>query len=541
MPSEQTTVQFFQESHVPADTSLVGMSALIHMFGVSAPLRQPSCVSSHHIKSGIRDAHSWRIYDKRYAPADTQTAHLTFALKHEDIDLTALKRIFEAMPEAVITDFVMSNPGGSANRRAWFLYEFLTSRMLDIEVPPKSTIVEVLDSDKYFVIENAPISRRHRVKNNLPGNSDFCPLIRRTALLEGFINANYAKQAKTLVTLIGTELIARAASFLLLADTKATFAIEGETPSLTRLQRWARTVQQAGKYELNVSEFERLQKILIEDTRFVKTGLRERMVYLGKGDSVEDILPEFIPAKVEDLHPLLNGLVGTNQLMTESGFDPVLQAAAIAFGFVYIHPFEDGNGRIHRCIIHNILARRSFSPGEMFFPVSSVMASEIKEYEKTLQSHSAPLMPYVEWQPQNHGIKVVNDTADFYKYFDCTNEAEFLYRCIARAVEHDVPQELDYLQRHDRAMTSILNIIDMPDATARNFIMFMRQNGWKLPRKRREGEFAKLTDAEAVQLQTLVQDAFDGFTSYRALPVNLNADEPHCDRSNENSSGEFNQ
>ena len=28
--------------------------------------------------------------------------------------------------------------------------------------------------------------------------------------------------------------------------------------------------------------------------------------------------------------------------------DPIVAAAVLAFGFVYVHPFEDGNGRIHR-------------------------------------------------------------------------------------------------------------------------------------------------------------------------------------------------
>lgn len=71
--------------------------------------------------------------------------------------------------------------------------------------------------------------------------------------------------------------------------------------------------------------------------------------------------------------------------------DAVLQAAAVSFGFVYIHPFEDGNGRVQRCLIHHILATRNFNPKGMIFPVSSVMLKRIDEYNKVLQAHSSPL------------------------------------------------------------------------------------------------------------------------------------------------------
>jgi hypothetical protein len=46
---------------------------------------------------------------------------------------------------------------------------------------------------------------------------------------------------------------------------------------------------------------------------------------------------------------------------------------------------------------------------------------------------------------------------------------------------------------------------------ADNFIMFMRQNDWRLPKKRRSDGFEKLTDSEVEALENLVRDAFDGF------------------------------
>lgn len=35
------------------------------------------------------------------------------------------------------------------------------------------------------------------------------------------------------------------------------------------------------------------------------------------------------------------------QATAKANVDPVVLAAALAFGFVFIHPFEEGNGRIH--------------------------------------------------------------------------------------------------------------------------------------------------------------------------------------------------
>src|SRR5262249_3897779 len=162
-----------------------------------------------------------------------------------------------------------------------------------------------------------------------------------------------------------------------------------------------------------------------------------------------------------------------------------LQAAATAFGFVYIHPFQDGNGRLHRCLIHHVLAQRKFTPPGMVFPVSSVMLDRIEDYRRTLQDHSGPLMPYIEWRPTaDRNVEVLNDTADLYRYFDCTANAEFLYECVARAVEHDLPKEIDYLRRHDEARRRITEIVDMPDRIAHDLLMFIEQNGGTLSKTR---------------------------------------------------------
>jgi len=251
--------------------------------------------------------------------------------------------------------------------------------------------------------------------------------------------------------------------------------------------------------------------VLIEDTRFVRVGLRTDGVFLGERDHVGDPLPEFVGARAQNLPDLMAGMLEANDRMREDGIDPVLQAAATAFGFVYIHPFEDGNGRIHRCLIHHVLAEHKFTPAGVVFPVSSVMLDRIDDYRTTLQAHSGPLMPFIEWQPTpERNVEVLDDTADLYRFFDCTEAVEFLYGCVRRTVENDLPREIEYLRRHDEAIQRIMKAVEMPDRVAENLVMFIRQNNGVLSRNRREGEFRQLRDDEVRLIERIVGDAFAG-------------------------------
>jgi hypothetical protein len=498
----------FQERTVPNDTRLAGWAALVQAFGVQAPVRRPSAVSEQHIKSSRREERGWKVFDKRYWSGDSFGDHLGFALRHEDLDLLVLKRIFDAVPPETVTAYVCSAPTGASNRRAWFLYEFLTGRTLDIPDAAEVSFTDLLDDRRYFTA--APrLSRRHKVRDNLLGTPAFCPIIRRTPALIEFGARSLGTRANEIIGRTGANVVARAASFLLLADSRASFEIEGEKPPRSRLERWGRAVLQSGKNPLTLDEILRLHTVLIEDTRFTRAGLRPDGVFLGERDHEGDPLPEFIGARSEDLPHLMQGLVAANQRMTEVALDSVLQAAATAFGFVYIHPFQDGNGRLHRCLIHHVLAERKFTPHGMVFPVSPVMLDEIDTYRNTLRAHSGLLMNFIEWRPTpERNVEVLNDTADLYRFFDCTEAAEFLYACVARAIDKDLPQEIDFLRRNDEALRRIMNAVEMPDRMAENLIRFIRLNEGKLGRKRREGEFEKLTDDEVTSIEAIVREAF---------------------------------
>jgi hypothetical protein len=151
----------------------------------------------------------------------------------------------------------------------------------------------------------------------------------------------------------------------------------------------------------------------------------------------------------------------------------------------------------------------------MVFPVSPVMLDRIEAYRDTLRAHSGPLMNSIEWRPTpERNVEVLNDTADLYRYFDCTEAAEFLYGCVAHAIDEDLPHEIDFLRRNDEAKRRIMNLVEMPDRMTENLVRLIRVNDGKLGRKRREGEFEKLTDGEVVSIEAIVREAFEDFEDY---------------------------
>src|SRR5690606_28364454 len=143
------TTRYFQESALPEGTRLAGWAALVKALSIPAPVRGPSCVSDKHIKGSQREDGIWRVFDKRYWPGDNLADHLTFALRHETLNLLVLKRIFEAVPSQAIEELVLVAPTGIPARRIWYFYELLTGKTLDLPDAQSVAAVDLLDPINY--------------------------------------------------------------------------------------------------------------------------------------------------------------------------------------------------------------------------------------------------------------------------------------------------------------------------------------------------------------------------------------------------------
>ena len=501
-------VTVFHEQALPERATPAGYAALVDAYGLSVPLpRTLSATGEHH---RIKNDAGWRILTPRHAPSADLEGHLTFALKYEGLDLAVLKRLFAALAPADIESIVRSKPTGSYARRIWFLYEWLLGRRLDLPGGGRGNFEPVVDPEQQWSIEGEN-STRHRVRNNLPGTPDFCPMVFRTTALEEFAAMDLTHRAQEAVARVPKDVLARTAAFLLLKDSRSSYAIEGERPPQARIQRWGRAIGEAGKRSIELEELLRLQALVIGDARFVRLGLREEGGFVGEHDRESRMpIPDHISARPEDLRVLIEGLVAFDRGAAR-GIDAVIAAAVLAFGFVYIHPFVDGNGRIHRYLIHHVLAQRGFSPAGVVFPVSAAILERIDDYRRVLEDYSQRLLPVIDWRPTaDDNVSVQNDTGDFYRFFDATPHAEFLYACVRKTIEDDLPHEAEFLARYDHFRRRIDDIVEMPDRTVDLLFRFLHQNGGRLSKRAREQEFERLTDAEVADVEEAYRVSFAG-------------------------------
>ncbi len=501
----------FHGRELPEQSNLVGYSLIIEAIyaqeGILLPI--PEVIAVCTDKHKRYNTEFCQVFTLRHKPKDDLMSHLIFAIKYEGVDLLITKKLFQMVGKEPILKLIDNEPTSQYTRKIWFLYEWLLGVTLDVPDLKIGSYVELVNPKYQFVGANIN-SLRHRIKNNLPGVREYCPMIRRSQYLESLISKNLSEQIEEGLSKKDKELVRRTSAFLLLKDSKASFAIEGENPPSVRARNWGKIIGQAGKVKLSINEIIRLQDIVIGTRKLKTMGLRVEGGFIGEHDrDTFSPMPDHISANPSDLDSLLRGLFTTSNLLSSSGYDPVLLATTLAFGFVFIHPLSDGNGRIHRYIIHHTLAERGYTKRDMIFPISSAILNRISDYNDILESYSHPRLDLIKWEEtETHNIKVLNDTSDLYRYFDLTKQAEFLFECVAETISSIIPAELDYINKYDRLFRLVDESVSLPDTRIDLLIKYLDQNSGVLSKKKRQKEFIELDDAEVDALEAHYREVF---------------------------------
>lgn len=503
--SQKITV--FHGRSAPEEGTLVGYGAIIDTLQLAVPL--PHTLTLISLKNRRYEKDGWKVLPLKYQPEDTLYKQLVFALKYEGVNLLLFKKLFLKISRTDLKELIAIEPTGRYSRKIWFLYEWLMDDQLDIADLPIKNFIPLIDEKQQYAVKGTRSSRQ-RIINNLPGTVGFCPLISKTAKLEKHLSVSLSDEKNTYLKTVHKDVLQRASAFLLLKDSQASFTIEGENPRGSRAVRWGKAIGQTGANPLSKEEFLRLQQIVIESSRFTNMGFRQTGGFVGEHDRTSgEPLPEHISARWQDVLPLIEGLIATDAILGKSDLDAVLAAAITAFGFVFIHPFEDGNGRIHRYLVHHILAEKKFAKQGMIFPVSASILDRIDDYRKVLESYSHPLLDFIEWEPTpDHNVKVLNETADYYRYFDATRQAEFLYDCVEDTIKNIIPKEVDYLIKYDELKRYLDDHFEMPDRTVTLLVRFLEQNNGQLSKRARAKELSALTEKEVMEIENIYQKIF---------------------------------
>lgn len=448
------------------------------------------------------------IFPKDYWPGDVQLNHLEFALKYDGINLEILSEVFSKVGIKELVSWITAKPQGQYTRRIWYLYEWMTDNQLRIDDLTKGNYIDLLNKDEYYTAQDQMI-RRQRIRDNMLGNSNFCPLVRRTETMLEFENSDLSKRCRNILADYPAEFLKRAVSYLYTKETKSSFAIEHITPNATRTERFVSLLQIAEKDDfVSKDSLVNLQNRIV-DSRYANKDYRNNQNYVGETVTWQQEKIHFISPRPQDLNDLMEGLILSHQKMDKSHVHPVIQAAVIAFGFVFMHPFDDGNGRIHRFLIHNILARHGFTPEGLIFPISAAMLNNMDAYDSALESFSKPLIPLIDYTLDEDGqMKVNNQTALYYRYPDMTAIAEALFIFIQTTIEKELVEELNFLKNYDVTKEAIQEIVDMPDQRIDLFIRFCLQNHGVISPKKRKSHFVELTEDEVQKMQSAIQKAY---------------------------------
>lgn len=446
------------------------------------------------------------VYPARYWPGDALGDHLEFALKYDGTNLSILSSVFDAASADEIKDYIASRPRGKYARRLWFLYEMMTGATLPLEDLKTGGYVDLLETDECYTSSAPKPVRRQRVNDNLLGDARFCPMVRRTEALRAFESADLSARCRKMVAAYPAQLLKRAMGYLYAKETKSSFEIERIAPDTSRTERFVALLQLAEKDDFcEKSRLVDLQNRIV-DPRFRDPGYRKDQNYVGESLAWRKEKVHFAPPKPGDLPGLMDGLLASHGRMGDGGVPAVVHAAAIAYGFVFLHPFGDGNGRIHRFLIHNILARGGFAPSGVVFPVSASMLRDLAGYDASLEAFSKPLMGLVDYSLDDEGrMSVLNDTARWYRYIDMTPQAEALFRFVEQTIDVELAEELDFLANYDKAKEAIQEIVDMPDRKIDLFIQSCVQNNCRLSERKRASHFAFLTDQELRRMEEAIQ------------------------------------
>lgn len=458
----------------------------------------------------VRMADCLQVPEQAAPSADASPLdHLLFALKHEELDLqAAILALKKIDPAPLVTQFTQAT-SSSYLQQACFLWEIANKQTL--EAPPAKGATKPLFDPDLFLTGPSTKYTRWRVDFNGIGNLQYCPAVRRTPEITTLLTEDILGQAREFIQSMDADMVERAVRWAYLSETEGSYAIERESPSANRTEAFAKLLARAHEDdELTEEYLVELQNLTVQSAIDQAVEYRNQQNWLRRDNSVT-----YVPPTPEHLLPVMESLLNVaNQ--KENGIHPLVLGSLISFGFVFAHPFMDGNGRLSRFLFHKIACRDANLPNGLVLPISTAMARHEDRYLRALKSFSAQARDL--WTVARVSDMEFDCTfkgsPEVYHYWDATQCVQFGLEMAKEALQHDLHAEVQFLGQFDRVYTRLNKAIDMNNNLMNLLARLLVQNDGKLSVNKRKMFIAKgcteatLAEAEFIAQQTLVDEEF---------------------------------
>lgn len=488
-----------------SNNPLAGFAALEHQLCLMPvqPLTS-TCRIGGARRTLEKDGFRVETFPAAYAPENGIRGHFEFGLKYDDLNLEWLSRLFASMAPQWIEDWVDAQPTSVYARRTAFLYEWFTGQRLAAPDTAASSYENAIDPLRYLT-STVPIKvKRWKIIDNLPGTRHFCPLVRLTPEIRQSTQFDLQGELAALDRKFGADLLMRSAAWLTFNESRATFTIEHESDRADDIQRFASAMAlHCGRIETPLSD----QSLAVLQTevlgsRALRTGLRKSPVFVGSAAHHDATVVRYIAPNHESVASLLEGLRAFDERTrphTPATMLSIIRAGALAFGFVYLHPLSDGNGRVHRLLVNDTLIRDGLVPPGVILPISSTIirsSTNRGDYERTLDLISsrqirkyATHYRFGQERVCDDGVvtdfefDAYGDAAHLWRYLDLTAHCAYMGRIIRATVVDNMTDEATFLARHDEARRRLKRTFEMPDRDADAIIRSLRQNNGAVSHK----------------------------------------------------------
>ncbi|MET0505193.1 MAG: Fic family protein [Luteibacter sp.] len=414
--------------------------------------------------------------------------HLLFALKHEGVNLALLMEALTHLDHDALVAAMRATPGSVFVRKACYLWEQATGRSIEGAPAAKGSMADLFDPARYVTMEGERDSR-WRIHFNGLGTPRYCATLERSPAVDAGLASKLTARIREYTASVGPEIRDRALEWAYLDETRSSFAIEREIPSEEKQRAFVALLHAAHRrQDLSEEYLVNLQATAVTNPLDRAVAFRTEQNYLqGPLRGAPGIT--YIPPPPSLAAELMQEIMSLSRRGVTS-LDPLVAGAVASFGFVFVHPFMDGNGRLSRFLVHYALCQSGELDNGLILPVSIAMKAHEAEYLGALQQFSVPAR--ARWQvrwigDEDYDLRYAGSPGyEIYRYWDATPAVEFCFRMANEALELNLRENTQFLLRYDRVSRAVERLYDVRGSDLATLVTAALTHNGLVSRRRRD-------------------------------------------------------